>query len=1258
MMPSSYQCLDICLVKAGPNTYRAYATDAAGQPTAEWIFRKRLDTLEMHKTLQQLEKHPDESELNALRVGFGQQLCRELFSGELGTHFSTLRSQAEATGQSLRLRLRVDLNSAPELDDLPWELLHDENGFLILDRHILLSRLPVGAPQVARPPLDTVLRMLVVIASPEDLPADMILSVDQEQDIILEALDPLSGSDSLHIDFVEDACPQTLAAFMQGSEYHILHYIGHGRFDKAQGKGVLLLTDEWGRQQWIENTEFARMLLQLGNDPRLIVLNACHTAKVAHHQGYAGLAQILITQGVPAVVAMQYRISDTSALTFARSFYGALASNHPPDLALAEARRALGQGSEKLKRDFAAPVLYLNDFQAMSTRSMSRPIESVLWLVNLGELAEVAQGFVGRQRELWQIQESLVWEGQQALVLYGLGGIGKSALVGRLASRLSDRLRGVRVIRMRETITSENILKEMKGLLNDADIRDFDAVFCSHAPLEGKTRCLAQILSREPFLFILDHCEEILDNDQQVRDQTLRRLLQMLLENVTAQSKFVFISRYDFDTTDGSPEARVAHLGLGDLPFPVAVRVMNRYPALAKLPLSYKRQVYRTLGGHPYSLRLLAHYAERGASVDEALAWARGEVKQIALLETIYSRLSSEAQRLIQCATVYAEAVPIPALACLMAQTEDARPDIHSEVEEVVGWGLLTQQLGEDGPTYTLPTVVRDFVLSRCASYSPASDPCLLERAAQYCEQRAQQTRNVWTILEAQRYYFQAHRYEEAADIVEEIAWALRRCGHLDLLESLLQQLIPHIKGKRQAVARGQLAAVYEDTGRLSEAVSICEDLTDIFKGAGDDGNLALVLDQLGRLRFRQGQLETAESCYLEAKRLKTGLSWEGGLIPTLIGLGEIYGAQSKYRNAAANFRQALALARKSRNLVGQADALLQLGLLSLKQGLYAQAGQRFQISRNIAQEAQYDAGVATALFHLGTVSRTRGNYREALQHYEESQRTARQIPDYALEVSADYELGKIHQRDGNYEQAKRSYRRAFRGFKAIGDVQGKESARYQLATIYHFQHRYRGARRHYRMYLSTMCQIGDRAGETQALIQLGETHLDERSYDEAEQYYHQGLQIAQEIENGELIAICQQQLGTVCLQQGRLNEAQSWLEAALKIRQDMGNPPGTAATLHQLGTVHLQQGQYDKARQCYQKSLAIEQEVNNLAGMAASRYNIALTYELEGEYCKAKVEMAEALTLFQAIESPNLQVAQDHLVRLEVQCTHQDQEG
>ncbi len=291
-------------------------------------------------------------ELEAART-FGGRLYEAVFSGEVRGCLRSSMDEAARQGRGLRLRLR--LGEAPELVDLPWEFLYSPalNRFFALSNTTPIVRYldlpePV-APLAVQPPL----RLLTVIASPRDFPA---LDVAQEWAKLRDALKELEDSGRISLERLE---PPTLAALqrrLRAGPCHILHFIGHGTFDEATQDGQLLLEDKDGRGHVISAQDLG-VLLHDHPPMRLVVLNSCEGARTSRTDPFAGTAQSLVQQGMPAVLAMQFEISDDAAILTGHEFYSALAAGYPADAALAEARKAIftsGTGAE-----WGTPVLYL-----------------------------------------------------------------------------------------------------------------------------------------------------------------------------------------------------------------------------------------------------------------------------------------------------------------------------------------------------------------------------------------------------------------------------------------------------------------------------------------------------------------------------------------------------------------------------------------------------------------------------------------------------------------------------------------------------------------------------------------------------------------------------------------------------------------------------------------------------------------------------------------------------------------------------------
>ena len=90
---------------------------------------------------------------------------------------------------------------------------------------------------------------------------------------------------------------------------------------------------------------------------RLAVLNSCEGAQTSSDDPFAGTAASLVHREIPAVVAMQFEITDRAAIVFGGEFYAALADGYPVDSALAEARKAIFADQNDV--EWGTPVLFM-----------------------------------------------------------------------------------------------------------------------------------------------------------------------------------------------------------------------------------------------------------------------------------------------------------------------------------------------------------------------------------------------------------------------------------------------------------------------------------------------------------------------------------------------------------------------------------------------------------------------------------------------------------------------------------------------------------------------------------------------------------------------------------------------------------------------------------------------------------------------------------------------------------------------------------
>jgi hypothetical protein len=312
---------------------------------------------------------------------FGQKLFRSLFTDEIRAAYLASHNDAVRQGKGLRVKLTLD---APELANYPWELLYDPSNSQFLSlfedtpvlRYIELPR-PI-LPLAVAPPL----RLLALASSPKDYEP---LNLAQERRNLSQALDALLKIGLIELDWLQTATLEALREQLLQRPYHIFHFIGHGGFDEREQDGILIFENA---NQYANRVSGERLAVILGNHRtlRLAVLNACEGARTSEQDPFAGTAMTLGRTGnLPAVIAMQFEITDTAAIDFASGFYSAIAAGRPVDAAVSQGRQAIFAHDNDV--EWSTPVLYL------------RAADGVIFRVDTRRAAADAQRVAAAQAE-------------------------------------------------------------------------------------------------------------------------------------------------------------------------------------------------------------------------------------------------------------------------------------------------------------------------------------------------------------------------------------------------------------------------------------------------------------------------------------------------------------------------------------------------------------------------------------------------------------------------------------------------------------------------------------------------------------------------------------------------------------------------------------------------------------------------------------------------------------------------------------------
>lgn len=387
-----YRNFDIHIRKAENSLYAIEVTNtpSGGKALGDHALKKPfdIDEVEFSNLLALLKARyaePDEGKQ------MGKILHDWIFDGSVQALYLH-NTENMKDGERLRIRLQVD---PPELSNLPWEYCFRGHNFLALGEHkISWARYIPGLSDegtiTARPPV----RILLAAAIPPDLPE---VQADQEIKNVQHALRKLA--DQVEVRELRKTHLGNLYNEISNWRPHILHFIGHGLL--KSGQGALVLSD--GKH--LDSEQMTSVLG--GSSVKVAVLNACNTAAHGEHvDSMMGVAQALIGVGIPAVVAMQFKVPDEIAVKFAAGLYDALANGRPLDEAVT-AMRVLSFAGQADKIYWAIPVLYMRAengviWQDWSKQQelLAKPASISIFQTASGPLRDYLEMIINRHRDL------------------------------------------------------------------------------------------------------------------------------------------------------------------------------------------------------------------------------------------------------------------------------------------------------------------------------------------------------------------------------------------------------------------------------------------------------------------------------------------------------------------------------------------------------------------------------------------------------------------------------------------------------------------------------------------------------------------------------------------------------------------------------------------------------------------------------------------------------------------------------------------
>ncbi|HEY1353099.1 MAG TPA: CHAT domain-containing protein [Ktedonobacteraceae bacterium] len=996
---------------------------------------------------------------------------------------------AQAVVQAWRLQSATPcqisiVSGMPRVLSLPWELLHDEQGFLALrSQHpvSIVRRLSQRELPALPTPFEPPLRILLVTARPDDAGFVDPRSIARE---LLEEVAEQVEQGAIALEFLR---PPTLPALRQrlsGAKrpaIHVLHFDGHGFFDTGKnGQGMLAFEDEHGQLDPVRAGDVSQVLQD--SSVRLAVLTACQSALGAADDVFSSVAAQFIRSGVDAVIAMSASVLVVTATRYTEALYRALAAGIPAPVAQERARQALhddprrnvhrrqldDEGTMVTLHDWWLPHYYQQRPVSLQSVKPARKRKKVAGtaLLRLNEHASARPpryGFSGRASELLQIERALLHK--KLVVIHGFGGMGKTALAREAAewftrTGLYKRACFISFEQGGDATLVLSLLGTFLGIYDG-----------SYNPSDSPTSLasIQRAVRRGSTLLIADSLESILPAGEAALEPAERARLWEMLLALRKLGVGVLLTTRDIAFAEKrlSPGKEVVHLPLRGLfaqdAYLLASRVLTDLGIdRACAPYAELRDLLAELDHHPLAIRLVLPTLR-----EHSLATIRADFAQ--LLPGFVDDTTSGRNRSLLASLDYSlcrlrqeQRAYLARLALFEGGANEADLLAITQIPEAE-WATLRPALEQ--AALLVAEQMHEAIAVPFLHFHPVLIPSLRQEAGtqeEAAEERALRRRY------AQGYAAVAVNLDKEAYQYPEPMYALVR-RELPNLRKALEWLVQTGDMKTASGMANALTRFLTTMGLTRERELVRRRLEQALAAvsAPVGGGLTHTeyLQELGRAEDERGsgkvQVASARLTRLLARiQALPGGAYDGPgsyvHCRTLQELGECLLAARQLRAAESKFNEALALLEallkqepENRTMrILRAYLLRDLGNVLADHGQYAQARTRYEQALQEHRALNDTTNEAATLGQLGTLALLQQDYPQAWSRYMQALKHFRTLRDPAWQAVAWHQLGMVAQEQQAWAKAEQCYRESLALEERFGNTAGAANTCNQLALV------------------------------------------------------------------------------------------------------------------------------------------------------------------------------------------------------------------
>ncbi len=312
----------------------------------------------------------------------------------------------------------------------------------------------------------------------------------------------------------------------------------------------------------------------------------------------------------------------------------------------------------------------------------------------------------------------------------------------------------------------------------------------------------------------------------------------------------------------------------------------------------------------------------------------------------------------------------------------------------------------------------------------------------------------------------------------------------------------------------------------------------------------------------------------------------------TLVGLGNLHVYEGRYDEAIACLAASLPELPRAGCRAGEALALRGLGHAYWAQGRAAAAVRCQSHCLTLVRALGEERAESSALHGLAVAEANLGRLREAEAHFVSSLHIRRAVGDRRGEAGTLHGLGIVHREMGDPDRAAQDFEASLAIGSEIGDRFKKAYGVNGLGTARRDQGRLDEAASLFEQALELFADLSYRRGEAHARHNLGTVAHGQGRLTEAHARLQHGLDSYQALGDRRGAAMAEQALGEVCLDLGRIGEAIIRLRAAVDVMAELELRLVEARARDSLALALAATGADDQARAERQRAKALAAEL------------------------------------------------------------------